>query len=110
MGGELMTFPETVEEFMDQYKIVDREQIYTNGAELVPVFRMMQWVEHCREKLQEAENLRLVVTCGECVHCIRQYGWPGEEPELWCDGRGWPRQMVTAEDFCSKGKKGQENG
>ena len=43
--ADMMTFPNTVEEFMEQYKIVDTEKIYTNGAELVPIFRMMQWFE-----------------------------------------------------------------
>lgn len=42
----MMTFPATVEEFMEQYKIVDDEKVYTNGADLVPIFRMMQWFEH----------------------------------------------------------------
>ena len=42
----MMTFPNTVEEFMEQYKIVDTEKIYTNGADLVPIFRMLQWFEH----------------------------------------------------------------
>lgn len=42
----MMMFPNTVEEFMEQYKIVDTEKIYTNGADLVPIFRMMQWFEH----------------------------------------------------------------
>lgn len=46
MGGEVMTFPDSVEEFMEQYKIVDSEQVYTNGAELVPIFRMRQWFDH----------------------------------------------------------------
>jgi hypothetical protein len=41
-----MQFPETVEEFMEKYKIVDTEQIYTNGIELVPIFRMQQWFDH----------------------------------------------------------------
>lgn len=40
---EMMQFPNTVEEFMEKYKIVDTEQVYTNGAELVPIFRMKQW-------------------------------------------------------------------
>lgn len=40
---EMMQFPNTVEEFMEKYKIVDKEQVYTNGAELVPMFRMKQW-------------------------------------------------------------------
>lgn len=43
--GEIMQFPETVEEFMQQYKITDTKQIYTNGTELVPIFRMKQWFE-----------------------------------------------------------------
>ena len=44
--ADMMTFPATVEEFMEQYKIVDDEKVYTNGADLVPIFRMMQWFEH----------------------------------------------------------------
>lgn len=43
--SDLMTFPKTVEEFMEAYKIVDTEEVYTNGAELVPIFRMKQWFE-----------------------------------------------------------------
>lgn len=49
-SGEVMTFPETVEEFMEDYKIVDTEQLYTNGSELVPIFRMKQWFDHDLEK------------------------------------------------------------
>ena len=44
--SDMMTFPATVEEFMEQYKIVDDEKVYTNGADLVPIFRMMQWFEY----------------------------------------------------------------
>ena len=44
--ADMMTFPNTVEEFMEQYKIIDNEKIYTNGTELIPIFRMMQWFEH----------------------------------------------------------------
>jgi hypothetical protein len=43
---DVMSFPATVDEFMEQYKIVDREEVYTNGAEMVPIFRMKQWFEH----------------------------------------------------------------
>ena len=48
-GGEMMKFPETVDEFMESYKIVDTKQLYTNGSELVPIFRMRQWFEHLNE-------------------------------------------------------------
>lgn len=43
---ECMAFPDTVEEFMNSYKIVDTEHVYTNGTEMVPIFRMRQWFEH----------------------------------------------------------------
>lgn len=43
--GEIMQFPETIEEFMQQYKITDTQQVYTNGTELVPISRMKQWFE-----------------------------------------------------------------
>ena len=46
MSGDVMEFPKTAEEFMENYKIIDSEQEYTNGAELVPIFRMKQWFEH----------------------------------------------------------------
>ena len=47
MSGDCMRFPDTVEEFMEQYKVVDKEGIYmSKGAELVPIFRMEQWFEH----------------------------------------------------------------
>lgn len=43
--ADMMTFPKTFEEFAEQYKIVDKEQIYTNGTELIPIFRVKQWLE-----------------------------------------------------------------
>lgn len=41
-----MDFPDTVEEFMEQYKVVDTDGVYmSKGSELVPIFRMRQWFE-----------------------------------------------------------------
>jgi len=48
--ADMMTFPDTVEEFMEQYKITDTEHVYTNGAGLVPIFRMKQWFDHEPER------------------------------------------------------------
>ena len=45
-SGEMMLFPATVEEFMEQYKVVDRDHAISNGAEFIPLFRMKQWFEH----------------------------------------------------------------
>lgn len=51
MMADMMTFPDTVEEFMEQYKIVDTEGIYmSKGSELVPIFRMKQWFEYKPER------------------------------------------------------------
>ena len=44
--GDVMTFPASVEEFMEQYKITDTEHVYSNGTEFVPIYRMKQWFEH----------------------------------------------------------------
>ena len=57
--GECMEFPDTVEEFMEQYKLVDTEEVYSNGCEFVPIFRMKQWFEHQTDRMkfvQEAVN------------------------------------------------------
>lgn len=43
MANTMMLMPDTLEEFMERYKVVDTEQIYTNGTELVPIFRIKQW-------------------------------------------------------------------
>ncbi len=64
-GGErmniVMEFPETVEEFMESYKMTDTEHIYSNGIEYVPIFRMKQWFEHIKASEETAQewNARL---------------------------------------------------
>ena len=45
--SDCMTFPNTVEEFMEMYKVVDTQGIYmSKNSKLVPIFRMEQWFEH----------------------------------------------------------------
>lgn len=45
--GDIMAFPDTVDEFMEEHKMVDTKQVYSNGIEYVPIFRMKQWfLEH----------------------------------------------------------------
>lgn len=72
MTNTMMYLPDTLEEFMEQYKVVDTEQIYTNGTELVPIFRIKQWfISHpCEpprwipvtERLPEKDNHCVLVT------------------------------------------------
>lgn len=44
--ADVMTFPNTWEEFEEMYSITDTEQIYTNGSRLIPTFRVRQWLDH----------------------------------------------------------------
>ena len=53
--SDIMDFPATVEEFMEAYKMVDKEQIYSNGTEYVPIFRMKQWFEHEKSLLSAVD-------------------------------------------------------
>ena len=41
-----MNFPNTFDEFAKDYGFKDKEGIYTNGSELITVFRVKQWLEH----------------------------------------------------------------
>lgn len=92
--SDMMTFPITVEEFMEQYKVVDTEKIYTNGVELVPIFRMMQWFEHVSatdtiSRQQSIDALKELTANGtnkgmvfgeDAVHRIEML--PPSQPEL----------------------------
>ena len=97
--GDMMTFPASVEEFMEQYKMTDTERVYSNGTEYVPIYRMKQQFEHCRNQQRPTIDAVEVVRCWDCNHC---------DPENHhCD-----HPMSTAaplsrkpEDFCSYGER-----
>lgn len=76
MSGDVMMFPDTVEEFMEQYKVVDREQVYSNGIEFVPIFRMQQWFDHVKHSPDDVrpvgkwvKNHDEVMWWWECSNC-----------------------------------------
>lgn len=54
--NEEMKFPKTFEEFIKQYSFFDKQQIYTNGSELIQVFRIKQWEEHKEKENQELKE------------------------------------------------------
>ena len=97
--GDMMAFPASVEEFMEQYKMTDTEHVYSNGTEYVPIYRMKQWFEHCRNQQRPTIDAVEVVRCWDCNHC---------DPENHhCD-----HPMSTAaplsrkpDDFCSYGDR-----
>ena len=97
--SDMMTFPASVEEFMEQYKMTDTEHVYSNGTEYVPIYRMKQWFEHCRNQMKSTIDAVEVIRCRECKHC---------DPENHhCD-----HPMSTSaplsrkpDDFCSYGDR-----
>lgn len=63
--ADMMTFPNTFEEFIKQYEFKDKDEIYTNGAELIPSFRVMQAWEHYTSNANYAlDNIR------DCIRII----------------------------------------
>ena len=54
--ADMITFPNTFEEFIHQYEFKDKDEIYTNGAELIPSFRVMQAWEHYTESFKKIQT------------------------------------------------------
>lgn len=48
-----MDFLNTFEEFLSHYSFKDREEVYTNGSELIQTFRVMQGYEHFSKQIRE---------------------------------------------------------
>ena len=53
--ADVMTFPKFVDEFMEQYKVVEKDHVYSNGIAFVPIFRMKQWFAHLEAEAEEDE-------------------------------------------------------
>ena len=96
--GDMMTFPATVEEFMEQYKMTDTQRVYSDGTEYVPIYRMKQWFGHCRHQQRPTIDAVPVVRCKECKHRFE---------DSWCE-------YVDDNDnfYCARGerKEGADNG
>ena len=54
--GDMMSFPNTIDEFLDDYSFKDKEEVYTNGSMLIPTFRVKQGIEHHARELNNLIN------------------------------------------------------
>ena len=96
---DTMNFPNTFDEFAEMYKIVDDKEIYTNGTELIPIFRVKQWLEDRKvitnfdrikamslEEMADNSYFQSAICCyiqekhhqwcwdrPVCVNCIREF-------------------------------------
>ena len=93
---DCMTFPDTVEEFMEAYKVVDTEQVYTNGTEFVPIFRMKQWFEHISVQPD-------IIRCKDCVY---RSIIPDSDEHYWCNQ--WYASVFDENGYCSRGRREDE--
>jgi len=75
-----LTFPETMEEFIEQYKVVKGENLYCDGVEFIPVFRMKEWVEHLQS--QKGRWIKDVERFGDNVYHCDQCGAVLEKDDL----------------------------
>lgn len=100
--GEMMHFPDTVEEFMEVFKVVDSDHVYSNGTEFVPIFRMQQWFDHLKAQPKtEGDKIRAMSDdeLAEFLKNVHRNGNGGNSPmsgmltasDCWTD---WLKQEV----------------
>lgn len=63
-----MDFPDTFDEFAKEYGFKDKDEVYTNGSELITVFRVKQWLEHISTTKKDLAVEKIEVFGCPCVH------------------------------------------
>lgn len=63
MTASSMNYPKDYKDFIKSYSFKDTQETYTNGAKLIPVFRVEQMIEH-----YFMENIPLPVKKVELFH------------------------------------------
>ena len=57
--NDIMSFPPNFELFISQYKFKDKEEFYTNGSDLIQVFRVMQAWDHYTEEMKSKSKYEI---------------------------------------------------
>ena len=79
--SDMMTFPDTWEEFEKSYGFTDNEEVYTNGARLIPSFRVKQWLDHLLSVQQEQLDCEDCIKNGGDWECDRVHCHKGDVPD-----------------------------
>lgn len=53
---DCMEFPKNILDFISEYSFKDQDEVYTNGSELIQVFRIIQALEHYAPELLKGDN------------------------------------------------------
>lgn len=77
--ADVMTFPERLEDFLKSYSFRDEKEVYTNGAELIPLLRVRQAIGHYCKPIVRA-HWRTLESGADCVcsNC-RRYWIPKDD-------------------------------
>lgn len=87
----MMWFPDTVDEFMELYKMTDTKEVYSNGTEYVPIFRAKQWFEH-----EEAKRTAKVIS-DDVIITVNGYNYHHEE--YLCNA--CKNKVFSCDSYCS---------
>ena len=94
--ADCMKFPNDWAKFLEDYSFMDNKEFYTNGARLIPTFRVEQMMHHYLQKT--TEDSVVVVRCKDCKH------W--EDRNKGGCGMCWKKVTRTEEDhYCGYGEK-----
>ena len=74
--GENMNYPENPVDFIKQYSFSDKQRVYTNGSELISVFRVGQMIDHYMSDLtpQQIKDMQFCLRdkSRECAELRRE--------------------------------------
>lgn len=70
--ADCMSFPKEPMDFIKGYSFVDSDEVYTNGSELVPLFRVEQMLEHYLNPLMDKQEQGLLI---ELPCKVGDYAW-----------------------------------
>ena len=114
--SDCMAFPETFDEFVESFGFVDSKEYYTNGSELIQVFRVKQWLEHesnrqhnvklTDEQLNAQEQEANLLNYMK-AEAVKEFIKKLEEKkhECGCNYRKKPVYAITEEKICETYKE-----
>ena len=92
--ADCMEFPNDWAKFLEDYSFRDYNEFYTDGARLIPTFRVEQMMHHYLRKA--AEDAVHVVRRKDCKHYWKNVNTPGFDSKC---------TTVGDNDFCSDGER-----
>ena len=65
--ADMMTFADTWEAYEDYYGFTDVDEVYSNGARMIPSFRVKQWLDHLEDKPRTIHKLKILKQYADAI-------------------------------------------